>query len=437
MDYEQACNTLFGLIDYERKNDTPNFDLRSFRDFLGGAGSPHQNLENPILIAGTKGKGSTAAFIASVLKAAGYTTGLFTSPHLLSVRERIKIDGVPIAEKDFAELVSILMPLVDRGKSSFRTVFEILTAVAFLHFSRKQTDAAVLEVGMGGRLDATNVVTPILSVITSISYDHTAFLGDSLEQIAREKGGIVRPGGIAISAPQPEEVRSVLKELCAQADSRLVFSGEDWEVVSKSLEGQKFAYHGEEYSIPLLGAHQVENGVLAIEAVRELEKRDLKVTETDVKKGLATVEWDGRMHLLLRSPLVLIDGAHNGESALALKKGVCDYLQYENLILIMGISKNKDFRSIVDPLSEIADRIIFTRANLPKAETPERLLEAYSGDVRASAEPDVTRSLERAFSVAGERDLILITGSLYLVGEALAVPQSRYHQWRRRPPRGR
>jgi dihydrofolate synthase/folylpolyglutamate synthase len=435
MDFEDARRFLFGLIDYERKNETPNFDLGSFERFLSKAGSPHRDLSNPILIAGTKGKGSTAAFIASVLQAAGYTTGLLTSPHLQSVRERIKVDGVSISEDDFAELVDFLKPLVDKGRSSFRTVFEILTAMAFLHFNKKRTEMAVLEVGMGGRLDATNVVTPILSVLTSVSYDHTAFLGGSLEEIAREKLGIVRSSGTAISAPQEEVVRSVLKEVCAQVSSELFFSGEDWEVLSKSLEGQRFEYGGEEYLIPLLGEHQVENGVLAIDTIKLLGQQGFEVAASDVKRGLREVEWPGRMQRLYRSPLVVVDGAHNGESARALRRAVGDYLEYRNLVLILGISKSKDLRSILDPLSEIADQIIFTRANLPRAETPERLLEAYNGGAATFVESDITNALKKAFSVAGERDLILITGSLYLVGEALDVSRSSFHRWRRRPRR--
>jgi dihydrofolate synthase/folylpolyglutamate synthase len=432
MDYEQALSSLFGLIDYERRNDTPTFDLASFRDFLRTVGSPHRALKRPILIAGTKGKGSTAAFIASVLKAAGYTTGLFTSPHLKDVRERIRIDGTPMSEHEFAQLVGLLMPLVDREKSSFRTVFEILTAMAFMYFSRRPTDVAVLEVGMGGRLDATNVVTPILSVVTPISYDHTSILGESLEQIAREKSGIVRSGGLAISAPQREPVRSVLEERCAQMGSGLVFSDSDWTVVSKSLEGQTFSHRGQEYTIPLLGEHQVQNAILAMASVGHLNRNDLRVTTADLKRGLAEVTWDGRMQLLFRSPFVLVDGAHNGESAAALNKAVRDYFSYEKLILILGISRNKDIRSVIDPLSEIADEIIFTRAKLPKAEKPELLRRTYSGTLRASIEPGIVQALKRAFSIAGDSDLILVTGSLYLVGEAVALPGSWFRQSRQR-----
>jgi dihydrofolate synthase/folylpolyglutamate synthase len=327
--------------------------------------------------------------------------------------------------------------LVDREKSSFRTVFEILTAMAFMHFSRRSADVVVLEVGMGGRLDATNVVTPVLSVITPISYDHTSILGESLEQIAREKSGILRSGGLAISARQPETVRSVLQEKCAQVNSRLVFTGSDWTVVSKSLEGQTFTYDGQEYTIPLLGEHQVQNAVLALGAIGHLHRQGLRVTAADLGRGLAEVKWDGRMQLLSRSPFVLVDGAHNGESAFALKKAVGEYLSYEKLILILGISRNKDVGSIIDPLSEIADEIIFTRATLPKAEQPERLRRTYNGTLRTWTEPGLAQSLERAFSIAGDSDLILVTGSLYLVGEAIALSESSFRQSRQRPHRAK
>ena len=427
MKYEDACDLLFSLIDYERKNEAPNFDLRGFEDFLARVDSPQRQLKCPILVAGTKGKGSTAVFIASCLRAAGYRTGLLTSPHLISPRERIKVGSRPISEAEFAGLVSELRSFITGSNRSFRTVFEMLTAMAFIHFVRRRTDAAVLEVGMGGRLDATNVVNPVLSVITSISLDHTHILGDTLTQIAREKSGIMRRGGVAVSAPQSQEVLDVLKDVASRRRSRMHVSMGKGRVLCRSYSRQEFEYEGERFAIPLLGEHQVENAVLAIDAARILKEEGVLVDVEHVKRGLKRAEWPGRMQILRTSPLVVVDGAHNGESALALKKGVKDYLTYHRLILILGISKNKDLRSIIEPLSPIADSVIFTRAALPRAEAPEELLGVYKGKAPACVEPNIERSLKKALSIAGKKDLILITGSLYLIGEALALPGMWLH----------
>ncbi len=426
MNYQHSCDFLFGLIDYERKGEAPNFDLQSFKDFLLQIGSPHKKLKSSVLIAGTKGKGSTAAFISSCLHAAGYCTGLFTSPHLITPRERIKVNGVPISRREFAGLVTFLRPFIKEARQSFRTVFEVLTAAAFIHFARKKTDAVVLEVGMGGRLDATNVVRPVLSVITSISLDHTAILGNTLREIALEKSGIIKPFGIAISAPQPEEVRKTLQNVCVARRSELAFSDAKPKVVCRSLRSQEFEYDGERYVIPLLGEHQVENGMLAIDVIRVLNHHGFHVGLDHLKMGLEKTEWPGRMQILCSSPLVVVDGAHNDESALALRKAVKDYLTYDRLLLILGISRNKDLKNIIRPLSEIADLVILTRAGLPRAQSPEELLSTYDGEATVLAEPDIKRSLARAFSVAGKKDLILVTGSLYLVGETLALPRRHF-----------
>jgi dihydrofolate synthase/folylpolyglutamate synthase len=423
MKYKQACDFLFGLIDYERKNEAPNLDLKSFEDFLGRVGSPHKRLNHPILVAGTKGKGSTAAFISSCLHTAGYRTGLLTSPHLVNPRERIKIDSRPISKREFAGLVGELRSFISEENRSFRTLFEILTAMAFIHFVRRKTDAVVLEVGMGGRLDATNVVSPVLSVITSISLDHTDILGNTLNEIALEKSGIIRQGGTALSAPQPEEVLDVLQDVALRRKSGLCLSTGRGRVLSRSHRRQEFEYAGERFVIPLLGEHQIENGVLAIDAIRILNQRGFHVESKHVKTGLKRVEWPGRMQILGTSPLVVVDGAHNGESALALKQGVIDYLTYDRLVLILGISRNKNLRSIVEPLSGIADSVIFTRAALPRAQSPEELLSVYRGNAPAHVEANIKSALRRALSLAGKRDLILITGSLYLVGEVLALPK--------------
>ncbi len=427
MNYQQASDFLFGLIDYERKNEAPNFDLRSFRDFLSIIGSPHEKLKSPVLIAGTKGKGSTAAFIASCLQTAGYCTGLLTSPHLVSPRERIRVNGIPISRREFARLVTLIRPCIKEEKQPFRTVFEVLTAMAFIHFIHKNTDAAVLEVGMGGRLDATNVVNPVLSVITSISLDHTQILGTTLKEIATEKAGIIRPSGVAVSAPQPKEVRKVLSEVCAVRKSELFFSGQKSEVISRSLRKQEFIYDGTRFSIPLLGEHQVENAMLAIDAIRILNGHGLRVESSQLKLGLGKTKWPGRMQVLRFSPLLVIDGAHNDESALALRDAVRNYLNFDKLVLILGISRNKDMRSIIQPLSDLADLVVFTRANLPRAQSPDELLRIYDGQAPAVVEPDIERSLQRAFSVVGRKDLILVTGSIYLIGEILALPRKYLH----------
>jgi dihydrofolate synthase/folylpolyglutamate synthase len=280
---------------------------------------------------------------------------------------------------------------------------------------------------MGGRLDATNVVSPVLSVITSISLDHTHILGNTLEEIALEKSGIIRKGGTALSAPQPEEVLDVLQDVSVKQKSKLFVSTGRGRVLSRSHRCQEFEYEGERFVIPLLGEHQIENAVLAIDAIRILNHQGFQVEPIHVETGLRRVEWPGRMQILGTSPLVVLDGAHNGESARALKQGVIDYLTYDRLVLVLGISRNKDVRSIVEPLSGMADSVIFTRAALPRAQSPEELLSVYEGDAPAHVEADVQRSLRKALSLAGKKDLILITGSLYLVGEVLGLPRRFLH----------
>jgi len=421
MNYKEAEKFLLGLIDFEKITDFKyDFDLDSFREFLSHIGSPQNQIRNPILIAGTKGKGSTASFLASALTRNGYTAGLYTSPHLINLRERIRVDGRPIKKAEFARILDEIRPFIE--KRHFRTFFEVLTTVAFLYFIEKKVDFSILEVGMGGRLDATNVCDPLLSIITSISYDHTEILGDTLQKITREKAGIIRENGFVISAPQEKEVKRVLEAICEQKGSKLLWVNKnEAKRISKSKKGQTFEIEGFRFRIPLLGMHEIENGAVAYHALKMLGEKGFRLDMDRVREGFRSVKWRGRLDIIGRNPYFVLDGAHNVESCEALQRAIEDYFKYNRLILILGISSGKDVKGIIDTLAPLADIIIFTRADAPRAIRPEILRKEYRGTKRFCLAKDVRSAQKMAKRMAKSDDLILATGSLYLVGEILGT----------------
>ena len=363
--------------------------------------------------------------IASALSAAGYRTGLYTSPHLHTFRERITIDGEMIAEEEFSALAERLQPEIDevnrRHSYGELTTFEILTALAFAFFRERRVDFQVLEVGLGGRLDATNVITPELSVITSISLDHAEVLGDSLTKIAREKAGIIKPGALVVSAPQPSEAEGVIKEVSRHHGASLIAVGRDvtWEKLTSDLAGQSFEVMGKagsyQLTIPLLGEHQLENAATAVLALEALA-----IGAEDIAQGLAQVRWPGRLEILRHEPLFLVDGAHNADSARRLRKAIEEYLTFDRLILIVGASSDKDIAGIVGELALRSSLAIATRSRHPRALVPALLLEELErqGVTGVMAE-SVAAAVEGALGMAGPRDLICATGSLFVAAEAI------------------
>jgi len=430
MDFTAAVDYVLSFADYERMpRSAVVFDLRRIERLLERLGNP-QNAAKSVHIAGTKGKGSTAAMLASILVQAGYGTGLYTSPHLFSIRERIKVNGQQISEVDFARLTEIMKPEVEAvnadGEFGELTTFEILTALAFAHFREKRVDYQVLETGLGGRLDATNVVQPEACVITSISYDHMDVLGDTLSQIAGEKAGIIKPGSIVITAPQSLEAMQVLEKVCRQKEVKLVKAGSDisWHLKSFRPEGQSFQLRGlrDEYdlTVPLLGGHQMENAAAAVAAAEALAERGAKITAEAIIRGMASVSWPGRLQVLRRKPWFIVDGAHNGDSMRRLVPALRQHFEFDKAVFIFGASSDKNIAGMAAELVSFPDKVILTRSRHPRAVAVERLKEEFSRKgIACEISENVASAVERALSIAGPSDLICATGSLFLVAEAM------------------
>ena len=429
---QHALDYIYSFIDYETQpkfRNAINYDLRRMDELLAGLGNPHLGTKT-VHVAGTKGKGSVAAMVTSVLTAAGYKAGLFTSPHLHIFNERIRIGEKLISDEEIIELVDRLRPMVTEvnRKASYGvlTTFEIITVMGFAHFKDHKTDYQVIEVGLGGRLDATNVVQPDVCVITSISLDHTDVLGDTLAQIAAEKAGIIKPGAIVISSPQKEEAGKVIDEVCRKAGVKLIKAGRDvtWQpgvheegLQSFTVKGRKGEYS---LSIPLLGSYQMENAAVAVAALETLAEKDPRITSDAISRGLAGVKWPGRLQVLNRHPLVVADGAHNPYSAGKLREALKEYFSFENGILIIGASADKDISGMAAELAPLFNQVIITRSTHPRAAAIEPLLAGFrSHGVEARVMKDISAALPAALAAAGGNDLICVTGSLFVAAGAI------------------
>ncbi len=433
MDYQQAIEYLSSYTDYEvmprLAHNAANYDLRRVVELLSRLGNPHLKARS-VHIAGTNGKGSTAAMIASALIASGYTTGLYTSPHLDTWRERIRVDGGLISEGELVTLVEKLKPEVEavNQKATYGrlTTFELLTALAFAHFAGQGADFQVLEVGMGGRFDATNVINPEVSIITAISFDHTEVLGNSLAKIAVEKVGIIKPGGVVVTSPQLDEAAQVIEEAVKSCGAQLVRVGRDvtWQSLGFDFNRQRFRVEGSsgsyELSIPLLGRHQLANAATAVAALEVLAGKGFNISRDGITNGLAQVSWPGRLQILSHHPLLVVDGAHNPDSARSLSESLEQYFDFERAILVIGVSDDKDAAGIVLPLVPLFNKVIVTRSRHPRALAPA-LLEAeftkHGAEVQVAQ--DVPSALSEALTLAGDRDLICVAGSLFVVAEAI------------------
>ncbi len=443
--YSQALDYLYSYVDYSVKRkyrySAEVFQLSRVEDCLHALGDPHLQYRT-VHVAGTKGKGSTCSMIASVLIEAGYRTGMYSSPHLIRFTERFKIDGREIPEQYFADLISEIMPVVEAVPGL--TTYEIATVLMFLYFARENVDIAVVEVGLGGRLDATNVVHPDVSVITSLSYDHMHLLGNSLSDIAREKAGIIKPGVPVVVAPQQYEANRVVAEVALQLKAPLIQVGEDWHFSqgSRSLEQQVVHIWSDEdqpqidafvdsgggeewipfrYEIPLLGFHQVINCANARVALEMLKERGVHLTEGNIREGLRKVEWKGRFQVLSRNPIVVVDSAHNRDSALRLRIALDDYFPGQKVTLIFGASEDKDIKGMFSDLLPRISRLITTKADHPRAADPQDLAELASGHgLEVHVELDVPSALTRSLTQARPDEVIIIAGSLFIAGEALS-----------------
>lgn len=443
--YKDALDYIYSFTDYEKKSSylysPEHFDLARVEKLLALLGNPHYQF-NSIHIAGTKGKGSVAAMSESILRAAGYRTGLYTSPHLHTFRERIQVGGQLIDKASVASLTEQLQPLVSQVPGL--TTFEIITALGFRYFAEQGVDFAVLEVGMGGRLDATNVVNPLVAIITSLSYDHTRILGQTLPQIAREKAGIIKDDALVITAPQPPEAMAVIEDVCRERNAELTVIGRDWtwEAEEVNLEGQWFKVmggargapsaggrggclpsslypiHYDRLWIPLLGRHQLINATVVVAAIAKLRRQGINIPEASIQEGLRRVRWPGRLEILGRNPFIVVDCAHNADSAAKLKATIKELFTYRHLVLIFGASSDKDIEGMMRELFPLADQVVVTQARHPRAMETDALQEKallLGWEVRTSN--SVAEALNLALEAAGPEDLICATGSIFVVAE--------------------
>lgn len=430
MNYKAALDYVLSFADYERApRSAVVFDLARIERLLERLGNPHQAAKS-VHVAGTKGKGSTSAIIASILTRSGYRTGLYTSPHLLDFTERIRVDGKPIAEDAFARLVEVLKPevevvnsLSDCGKL---TTFELLTALAFVYFKECAVDYQVLETGLGGRLDATNVVKPEVCVITSISFDHMDVLGNTLAQITAEKAGIIKPGSTVVCAPQFPDAMAVIERVCRERGTRLIRVGSEvtWRRKAFSSEGQSFELQGlmcrYELDLPLLGEYQLENAATAVTVAEVLAGLGAKVLPESIAAGVAKVQWPGRLQVLQRKPWVVIDGAHNAYSAKRLVEALKEYFDFDRAILILGASSDKDIAGIVAELAPLTSEVIVTGSRHPRAIAPAALASEFSKwGIAPQVAGDVASAVKMALAKAAPGDLICATGSIFVIAEVM------------------
>lgn len=391
-------------------------------------GNPHKKIRC-IHIAGTNGKGSTTAIISNILKAAGYRVGTYTSPHLYKITERMTINGEQISEEHFvkyANLVIDKMKYMEENNMEVPTQFEMLTAMAFLYFEELKVDAAVVEVGLGGMYDATNVIDSVLAVITSISYDHTDILGDTIEKIAIEKAGIIKENMTVILYPQLyKEAERIIEEKCREKNARLIkVEAEQAKLTEFDILGQSFNYSYEgqrldNLKVPLLGDHQIKNSTVAVTAAIELSKLGFDIEEEHIRDGLATVVWPCRLSVVSKDPFIIIDGAHNEDGVNSLKAAITKYLSNRKVILVIGMLGDKNYSYAVQELAPLAYKLIASEPISPralKAEEMARIIKKYNDNVEAEA--DIIQAIEKAKKLADRGSVVLICGSLYLAGSA-------------------
>ena len=471
MSYETAIARMYALGHELSQTPWHKFDLAHMRVLLAALENPEQRFPG-VLIAGTNGKGSTAATLASILQASGLRTGLYTSPHLVRINERIRISGKEISDDDFALLHDVVdrtaERLVEEGELPWHpSFFEMLTAMAFEYFAQRRVDIAVLEVGMGGRLDATNVIEPRVSIITDISLDHQKFLGNTVAEIAGEKAGIIRPGGVVVTLPQQPQANDVIGntilELGARGVSAVPYvppvspasapylvsrtqkksliadvAKQDAEDVEKNISGlghpvsrYPLQVMGKQILVEtaLLGRHQLRNVALAIAAAVELGKQGFAITTESIERGIRETQWPGRFQVMAATdvaPEYVFDAAHNPAGAWALRSTLSACYEDQALIFVFGAMRDKAVGEISEILFPLAARVIATRADNPRSAAPDEIREAAA---RTSAEiegtPDVAAALDRARTLSGPKGVVVITGSIYIVGEAMRVLERR------------
>lgn len=410
-----------GIVEYlyglQRHGIKPG--LERITALLRALGDPQDSFKS-VHVAGTNGKGSVSSMTASVLNEAGYRTGLYTSPHLSKFNERISVSGKNITDKELVEAASEVKAALKRSSASGVTFFEFTTAMAFLHFRKKKVEFAVVETGMGGRLDATNLVTPLVSVITNIALDHTEWLGPTLKDVAAEKAGIIKPGVPVVTGESAKAPLSVIRAATKKASSPLHVMGKDFHAEGAPAS---FSYSGlsaglDRLKLKLQGSHQVRNASLALAVIELLRSRGVAVKEKAIRKGLAGAAWPGRFEVLSKRPLVVLDGAHNPSGAAALKVALSS-LKKKRLILVIGMMSDKDMTGILKELVPACDLVIATR---PKGERSATLASIGRAASRygkpVTGTDNVADACEKALYLASPADCVCVSGSLFTVAEA-------------------
>lgn len=443
--YQESLDYLYSFVDYSLTRNLQfseeNFDLSRMKALLARIDNPERQYKI-IHVAGTKGKGSTSALITSAIVEEGYKVGFYTSPHLVDYSERIQVNGIPISQADLVDLLDEMKPSIESIKRL--TTFEITTALAFLYFLRKKVDFAVVEVGLGGRLDATNVVDPLISVITSISYDHMSVLGDTLTKIAGEKAGIIKPGRSVIVAPQNSEALGPLEKAAEDNQAPMTLVGRDlyfsarehsldyqslnvWKASDQAqmdlfIEGEKTDWAPVKLELPLLGYHQVVNAATAYAALDVIRNEGIRISDSSIVSGFRKVNWPGRFEILRKNPPVIVDSAHNRDSALKLRLALDDYLPGIPVILIFGASEDKDISGMFIELLPRVKRIIATQSIHPRAMDANKLVElAHQFGCPAKAITPIEEALRTALKLVENEEqgcAVVVAGSLFAAAAA-------------------
>jgi dihydrofolate synthase/folylpolyglutamate synthase len=448
--YQDALDYIFSYVNYEKQAryayDAMTFNLSRMEQLLERLGRP-QDRFRCVHIAGTKGKGSTSATVESVLRASGFRTGLYTSPHLHAFRERIRVDGRLMSRADLVTLLEETKPAVEQTAGV--TAFEVMTALAFAYFAKEGVEWVVLEVGLGGRLDATNVVQPEVCAITSLSYDHVELLGHTLSLIAWEKAGIIKPGVPVVSSPQESEAMAVIERVCRDAGAKLVRVGTDWTWRRDGADmlGQELTVWGPggtpmytELRTPLLGQHQLTNMTTAVAILEELRLQGVPISEAELRRGMLSARWPGRFEFLSTRPPLVVDSAHNADSAQKLRAALAEYVPRpprRRLCLVFGASADKDIEGMLHvflaPKEETgyqpADKVIVSKSGHPRsADTAQLadLVRSLNPTCPISVQDNLDSALTEALVWAGTDDLICVTGSIFVVAQARLAWANRY-----------
>jgi dihydrofolate synthase/folylpolyglutamate synthase len=440
--FKQAEDFLLQTIDYEKltqyKYDTTSFDLKRMEEMMSFVGNPHKR-SKCVHITGTKGKGSTAIIIASILKELGLRTGLFTSPHLIYLGERMKVNDIMIPKNTFVQLISKLKPYIDstvlKNPTLMPTFFEIVTAIAFLYFERMKVDISVLEVGMGGRLDSTNIIKPEVAVITPVGYDHMDKLGCTLEKIAYEKAGIIKESVPVVSSIQTPKALTIITKTSKEKNAHLYLIGKDVSIHDIKII-QRNGLHGTECQIktwrnsyenvflPLIGRHQIENCATAIATIEVLSEAGVINADNEtIINALAKVKCPARIEVISNNPLIVLDTAHTVASMKILKESIQETLSYKNLILVIGLSSDKDIEGVLREIVCIADNLILTRTGNTREADPEHMAVVVKSfyPKKPLVIEDIDEALNEATRIATKEDLICITGSFFLAGKAKKI----------------